>query len=284
MTLLSSADQIGSTMWFECNNDDEPPPPYSEGSWFSYMAGNVARPQPSFIDKALPPLPISSLPQKRNRWSVRTQSTASGAAEPLISLSPVNLSISGGHSLSIAYFLETRSSKSVTLFRSDSHPASSRSPGTTGTQGSTQRAFPLYDISRSQQGQRFAVSLDSKSGDNFCSLSEPCSKLILHKIQTPDNNIAWELRYHRSYDFESIIGVRAAGSQAILICDRKAVWQTRNRKVVAIEGKASVYQNPPRRKAKQDGIKLPRIDISAGLDPKFVDLVVACWAAKAYFL
>lgn len=284
MSLLSSADRIGSATWFECNDDDEPPPPYSEGSRPSCMADHVARPQPSFADKALPPLPISSSPQKHNRWSVRPQSTTSGAAEPLISLSPVNLSISGDHSLSIVYFLEIRSSKSVTLFRSDSHPTPPRSSRTTSIPGSTQSAFPLYDISRSQQGQRTVVSLDSKSGDNFCSLSEPCSRLILHKIQTSDSNITWELRYHRNYDFESIIGVRAAGSQTILICDGKAVWQARNRKVVAVEGKAGIYQNPVGLKAKHDEVKLPRIDISAGLDPKFVDLVVACWVAKAYFL
>lgn len=283
MSHLSSTDRIGAVTCFEYTDDDEPPPPYSEITRSALIADPVAPPKPASTDKALPPLPTPYTLEKGRRCS-RSQSNTSKTSPPLISLSPINLSISGNHSLSIAYSLEFRSSQSITLFRSDSDRNPSRIKS---IQGSTERASPLYDITRSRRGQRVTVSLESKTGDNFCFFSELCSKLVLHKIQTPDkDNTVWELRYHRNYDFESIIGVQAAGSQTVFICDKKCVWQTRDGKIVAAEGKAGTYyQNcPGLRTGREVEIKLPRIDISAGLDPKFVDLVVACWAAKAYFL
>jgi len=125
------------------------------------------------------------------------------------------------------------------------------------------------------------VSLDSKTKDNL--FSEPSSRLKLDKTEGLETNNVWELYYHRNYDFESLVGVPAPGPQLLLVFDKSSTWRERGGRVVAEEGKTGIYQNHRGLKAGADYTRLPRIDISGGLDQRFVDLIVACWAAKAYF-
>jgi hypothetical protein len=124
------------------------------------------------------------------------------------------------------------------------------------------------------------VSLEAKRKDSLS--SEPCSKLALHQKVGPRNNIVWELYYHRNLDFESIIGTPVSGSDVTLIFDTSSTWRISGGKVIAVEGKAGMYQNHPGHKVEAECTKLPRIDMSEGLNQRFIDLIVACWVAKAY--
>jgi hypothetical protein len=141
-------------------------------------------------------------------------------------------------------------------------------------------ACPLYDISRTQQRGGTTVFLDSKTKNNL--FWESTSRLELRQTRALETN-TWELYYHRNYEFVSFVRVPAPGSQVILIFDSSCSWCERNGKVVAEEERAGTYQKQQGLKAGADLTKLPRIAISGGLDQRFVDLIVACWAAKAYF-
>lgn len=239
---------------------------------------------PLWTEERLPILPASSSSQKRNMWSAKAKLYTSRASEPLVHLSPVNICVGGDQYSPIDCLLKIRSDKKVTLFRSTSrrNPVSSSSR-TTADPTLSPRISPVYDLSRSGQGQRSTVSLESKTKDSL--FSELSSKLELRKTKDPGDNNIWELYYHRNHEFESLVGVPAPGSQVVLVFDDvSSLWRECSGKIVAEEGKGGMYQNHRGLKAGAGWTKLPRIDISEELDPRSVDLIVACWAAKAYFL
>jgi hypothetical protein len=122
--------------------------------------------------------------------------------------------------------------------------------------------------------------LEAKTKDIF--FSEPCSKLQLCQKVGLRTNIVGNCTTTANFDFEAIIGIPASGSDFILIFDNSFTWRERGGKVIAEEGKAGMYQNHPGLKVEAECTKLPRINISEGLDQRFVDLIVACWVAKAY--
>jgi hypothetical protein len=235
-------------------------------------------------EKALPALPLSSTPQKRNLWPVRGKRLSSGASDLLIQLGPVYLCVGRDWRLSTAYLLQIRSTNRITLFRTTPSPSPRPSSylRTSIYHSSRSRPAALYDISRSEYGQRSSVVLDSKARDNLS--SEPSSRLKLRRTRAPGNSDLWELFFHRNYEFESLIGVPAPGSRVILFFDSSQKWRGRSGKAVAEEGKGEILPSHQGVSAGSGLGKLSRIDISGGLDERSRDLLVACWVAKAYFL
>jgi hypothetical protein len=280
MALLSFSDP--SRWIMRSNHDDEPPPPYSAEctgpDCIVQGAPDILMPS---AERLLPNFASSSLSQKQNLLSARVKFHTPRTSEAIFHLGPIRLSISQHQYVPLAYMLQVRSSRAVTLSRSipdPDQPSSSRTAP--ANVASLPRATPLYDIYLEKR-KTSSVCLHSKTKDTL--FSEPSSKLRLRKTQGPGSDNVWELYYHRNHDFESLVGVPTSGSRLILFLDTSSIWRERGGKIVAEEERAGKYLNHRGLKGGTDGTRLPRIDISEGLDQRFVDLVVACWAAKACF-
>ena len=257
--------------------DDEPSPPYSLEDPLSVgMIDSAPATLMLWAEKALQALPTSSTVHQWSLWSVNGKRRTAGASQPLVQLGPIILCVIEDWHISTAYLLKVRSTNTITVFRSTSGPSSTSSSSARKFANHSLRrtGTALYDIPRSAQGPQSFVRLDSKTRDNL--FSEPSSRLELRKSQNHRNSNVWELYFHCNYGFESLVEVPAPDSQLTLSFDTSSTWRDRGGRAVAKERKTGLYQN-------YQGLrKIPRIDISGGLDQRFMELLVACWAAKVY--
>jgi hypothetical protein len=265
------------------SHDEEPPPPYtSEETSSQGITGGAQNVVQAYNERPLPALPHLSTLQTHQHRSGKTKVVTHEARRPLLRLGPINLCTSRDPYNVIAYSLKIRSDKTLTLFRSASAPTyMGNSRRATSDPFPTPTASSIYDIFRSESRHRSAVVLCSKVKDNL--FSDSSSKLKLRKTQSTGSNTLWELYYHSNEQFESILGVPAPGSQLVMWFDASSAWRERGGRIVAREKQRIDQDQRGVVQTAADWTNLPEIDISAGLDPRFVDLIVACWAAKAYF-